>query len=47
MKLTARGMNVMRDWKECLKEYSELFANDLVERKTKKGVPRPVLQADG
>ncbi len=45
MKLTARGMNVMRDWRECLKEYSELFVSDLSQRMVKKS--RPLLQLDG
>lgn len=29
MKLDARGLNVMRDWRICLQEYSQLFRNDL------------------
>jgi dTDP-4-dehydrorhamnose reductase len=31
MKLTARGVNVMRDWRECLREYSAVFLADLKE----------------
>jgi dTDP-4-dehydrorhamnose reductase len=26
-KLTARGMNVMRDWRDCLREYGRVFVN--------------------
>lgn len=29
MKLNARGLNVMRDWKICLQEYSKEFVDDL------------------
>ena len=29
MKLNARGLNVMRDWKTCLQEYSKEFVDDL------------------
>lgn len=29
LKLTARGLNVMRDWKTCLAEYTSLFSEDL------------------
>jgi dTDP-4-dehydrorhamnose reductase len=29
MKLDARGLNVMRDWRTCLQEYSKEFINDL------------------
>jgi dTDP-4-dehydrorhamnose reductase len=29
LKLTARGLNVMRDWRECLREYSSEFVADL------------------
>jgi dTDP-4-dehydrorhamnose reductase len=29
MKLNARGLNVMRDWKTCLQEYSKEFIDDL------------------
>ena len=29
MKLNARGLNVMRDWKKCLQEYSKEFVDDL------------------
>jgi len=29
LKLRARGLNVMRDWRVCLREYSETFASDL------------------
>jgi dTDP-4-dehydrorhamnose reductase len=36
-KLTARGLNVMRDWRVCLKEYSRLFGKDL--RKKNQDVP--------
>lgn len=32
MKLDARGLNVMRDWRTCLKEYSAVFANDFFEK---------------
>lgn len=33
MKLNARGLNVMRDWKNCLKEYAIVFINDLAEKR--------------
>ena len=29
LKLSARGLNVMRDWKTCLAEYSSVFSEDL------------------
>jgi dTDP-4-dehydrorhamnose reductase len=32
MKLTARGLNVMRDWRECLREYSQTFVKHLQEQ---------------
>ncbi|HOD01607.1 MAG TPA: NAD(P)-dependent oxidoreductase [bacterium] len=35
LKLTARGMNYMRDWKVCLKEYSEVFKKDLFNQPKK------------
>ena len=31
MKLTARSLNVMRDWRECLKEYCKVFIKHLNE----------------
>jgi len=33
LKLSARGLNVMRDWKTCLRDYSVLFLRDLSEKK--------------
>lgn len=30
-KLTARGLNVMRDWRECLREYSAVFVRHINE----------------
>ena len=32
MKLDARGINYMRDWKVCLEEYAEVYKKDLAER---------------
>lgn len=34
MKLTARGLNVMRDWRVCLHEYSDAFVRHLKEANT-------------
>jgi len=33
VKLTARGLNVMRDWRECLREYSHTFLKHFSELK--------------
>lgn len=33
MKLTARGLNVMRDWRECLHEYSAVFLKHFTQVK--------------
>jgi dTDP-4-dehydrorhamnose reductase len=33
LKLNARGMNVMRDWKVCLAEYSTVFLEDLYKHR--------------
>ena len=33
MKLTRRGLNIMRDWKTCLHDYSTVFIEDLKARK--------------
>lgn len=38
LKLSARGLNVMRDWKTCLAEYSSVFSEDL--RKVRAEVAR-------
>tara|TARA_Y100000768_G_scaffold383994_1_gene367181 strand:+ start:2849 stop:3763 length:915 start_codon:yes stop_codon:yes gene_type:complete len=32
LKLLQKNMNIMRDWQECLKEYSEVFKKDLYEK---------------
>jgi len=40
LKLSARGLNVMRDWKTCLAEYSSVFSEDL--RKVSAEVARAV-----
>jgi dTDP-4-dehydrorhamnose reductase len=34
MKLTARGLSVMRDWRECLRDYSSVFLEHLKEEST-------------
>jgi dTDP-4-dehydrorhamnose reductase len=34
MKLTARGLNAMRDWRECLREYSTVFLRHFREVRT-------------
>ena len=33
LKLTKRGLNIMRDWKTCLAEYSVIFKEDLKSKK--------------
>ena len=33
LKLTRRGLNIMRDWKTCLRDYTEIFIEDLKSRK--------------
>lgn len=33
LKLTQRGLNIMRDWKTCLRDYSAVFIEDLKSRK--------------
>lgn len=33
LKLTQRGLNIMRDWKACLRDYSAIFIKDLKSRK--------------
>jgi len=38
IKLNARGLNVMRDWKTCLKEYAVLFINDLSGKRIKRSL---------
>ena len=45
LKLSARGINYMRDWKACLKEYAECFKEPLSEFLNKKAFPNYGLAA--
>jgi dTDP-4-dehydrorhamnose reductase len=42
MKLAARGLNVMRDWRDCLREYSTLFAANLHGERTRRNLTASV-----
>ena len=44
LKLESRGLNFMRDWRDCLKEYSAIFKADL-QSKTARKTPRKELVA--
>jgi hypothetical protein len=38
LKLTARGLNVMRDWRECLREYSNVFSRHFAQARKEQTV---------